>query len=37
LALLQQEELAWRDELERKARVLPDLSPLIVIRIKSSG
>ena len=37
LALLQQEELAWRDELERKARVLPDLAPLIVIRVERSG
>lgn len=36
LALLQQEELAWRDELERKARVYPDLSPLIIIRIERS-
>ena len=34
LALLQQEELAWRDELERKARVYPEMVPLLVIRVE---
>jgi len=37
LTLLQQEERAWIEELERKARVYPDLSPLIIIRIERSG
>jgi len=36
LTQLQQEERAWSEELERKARVLPDLSPLIVIRVERS-
>jgi len=34
LALLQQEEIAWRDELERKARVYPEMVPLLVIRVE---
>ncbi len=36
LALLQQEELAWRDELERKARVYPEMVPLLVIRVEGN-
>jgi superfamily II DNA or RNA helicase len=37
LALLQQEELAWRDELERKARVYPEMVPLLVIRVEGGA
>ncbi|RLF94463.1 helicase, partial [Thermococci archaeon] len=36
LDLLQQEELAWRDELERKARVYPEMVPLLVIRVEEN-
>jgi hypothetical protein len=35
LALLQQEELVWRDELERKARVYPETVPLLIIKVMS--
>jgi len=34
LALLQQEERAWSEELERKARIYPEMVPLLVIRVE---
>jgi superfamily II DNA or RNA helicase len=34
LNLLGQEECVWNEELERKAQVYPDLSPLIIIRVE---
>jgi len=37
LNLLLQEERSFQEQLDQKAHVLPELSPLIVIRIESSG
>ncbi len=34
LTLLQKEEHAWSEELERKARVYPEMVPLLVIRVE---
>jgi hypothetical protein len=36
LALLQQEELAWRDELERRSQIYPEMVPLLVIRVEGN-
>ncbi|MGH8069881.1 MAG: DEAD/DEAH box helicase [Candidatus Entotheonellia bacterium] len=33
LALLEREERAWRQQIERQADVMPDLAPLIVLRV----
>jgi hypothetical protein len=35
LALLEQEERAWREQINRQTDVIPDLVPLIVLRIVS--
>ncbi len=37
LKLLSQEERRFQEQLDQKANVLPELSPLIVIRVESSG
>lgn len=37
LNLLSQEERSFQDQLDQKAHALPELSPLIVIRVESSG
>lgn len=37
LNLLSQEERSFQEQLDQKAHALPELSPLIVIRIESSG
>ncbi len=37
LTLLQQEERAWSEELERKARVYPEMVPLLVIRVEGGA
>ncbi len=37
LSLLQQEEHAWKEELERKAQVHPEMEPLLVIRVEGGA
>jgi len=37
LNLLSQEERSFQEQLDQKANILPELSPLIVIRVESSG
>ena len=37
LSLLEQEEERFREQLERRAQILPDISALIVIRVETSG
>jgi len=37
LSLLSQEERSFQEQLDQKAHALPELSPLIVIRVESSG
>ena len=37
LTLLQQEECAWSEELEQKARVYPEMAPLLVIRVEGAA
>jgi len=37
LTKLQQEERAWSEELERKARVYPEMVPLLVIRVEGGA
>jgi superfamily II DNA or RNA helicase len=36
LALLEQEERAWREQLERHADVMPDLVPLVIVQVRSA-
>jgi len=31
---LQQEEQRFREELERKAQILPDMTPLLLVRVE---
>ena len=37
LNLLSQEERSFQEQLDQKAHALPELSPLIIIRVESSG
>lgn len=37
LSLLQQEEHAWKEDLERRSRVSPEMVPLLLVRLDSSN
>ncbi|HEY8532232.1 MAG TPA: helicase-related protein, partial [Limnochorda sp.] len=37
LSLLQQEEQRFREELERKAQILPDMAPLLLVRVEGGA
>jgi hypothetical protein len=36
LNLLQQEERAWKEEIERKTLVYPEMIPLIIVRVEGA-